>query len=117
MPQREGRHRSMLPDKDSDTWQGHTQRYECGVRYCQNTVLLPEHPTEGPVVVKAACVQHGYVEHVADGRVREVGRPLMGYSVDDNDDEESDTDTDTGEHPPQGTTDDDVPVRNVGGDD
>lgn len=116
MPQREGRHRSMLPDKDSDVWQGHSQRYQCGVRRCPNTVLLPEHPTEGPVVVKAACVQHGYVEHVADGRIREVGRPLHGVKESYKTDSEGESES-SGEHPAQGGTDDDVPVRNVGGGD
>lgn len=114
MPQREGRHRSMLPDKDSDVWQGYTQRYQCGVRRCPNTVLLPEHPTEGPVVLKAACVQHGYVEHVADGRIREVGRPLEGAKKSYKKDKSK---SDSGAHPSKRTTSDDVPVRNVGGDD
>lgn len=74
-------HRVLLPDRDADGWNGCSQRYKCGVRGCENTVLLPEHPTEGPVTVRAPCVKHGSVKHIAEGRIQSVGRPLNGNLV------------------------------------
>ena len=59
-------HRTLLPPPDE--WDGSSQRYACGTRDCENTVLLPEHPTEGPITVRAPCPDHGSVRHVALGR-------------------------------------------------
>lgn len=66
----------MLLPGDPDERPGYSQRYECTARGCENTVLLPEHPTEGPVEVRAPCEDHGSVRHIALGRIARTGRPL-----------------------------------------
>ena len=62
----EPQHRVMLPPPDE--WDGNSQRYECAVESCENTVLLPEHPRTGAYELEANCPDHGETTHTAIGR-------------------------------------------------
>lgn len=67
MPEATDIRRDLRPG-DPDDRPGYSQLYVCGIEGCENSLLLAEHPTRGPITIRAPCLAHGAVEHVAVGR-------------------------------------------------